>query len=133
MTTKTLLEIDRLCDACTPVYVIASTVGCSQNVIYVRMQETGRKAKHIHPRAVYRVTRIKTGRAVVGTLEECAEQLGVKKATLESARVRWLNQGGHRPTKWKIEKLGERRWKGWEEAPTGTQEGACRWTKKSLM
>ena len=96
MTTKTLLEIDRLCDACTPV----------------------------PPRAVYRVTRIKTGRAVVGTLEECAEQLGVKKVTLEKARGRWLNQNGHRRTKWKIEKLGERRWKGWEEAPTGPQGGA---------
>lgn len=29
MTTKTLLEIDRLCDACTPVSVIASKVGCA--------------------------------------------------------------------------------------------------------
>lgn len=123
MTTKTLLEIDRLCDACTPVHVIASTIGCSQSAVYVRMQ-AGRKAKHIHPRAVYRVTHIKTGRAVVGTMEECAEQLGVKKATLESARSRWLNQGGHRRTKWKIEKPGERRWKGWEEAPTVPQEGA---------
>ena len=110
MTTKMLLEIDRLCDACTPVPVIASTVGCSKNMVY--------------PRAVYRVTRIKTGRAVVGTLEECAEQLGVKEATLESARGRWLNQNGHRRTKWKIEKLGERRWKDWEEATTGPQEGA---------
>lgn len=116
MTTKMLLEIDRLCDACTPVPVIASTVGCSKNMVYIRMQETGRKAKHIHPRAVYQVTRIKTGRAVVGTLEECAEQLGVKKATLEKARWRWLNQNGHKRTKWKIEKLGERRWKGWEDA-----------------
>ena len=124
MTTKMLLEIDRLCDSCTPVPVIASTVGCSKNMVYNRMQETGRKAKHIHPRAVYRVTRIKTGRAVVGTMEECAEQLGVKKATLEKARGRWLNQNGHRRTKWKIEKLGERRWKGWEDAPTGPQEGA---------
>ena len=124
MTTKMLLEIDRLCDACTPVPVIASTVGCSKNMVYIRMQETGRKAKHIHPRAVYRVTRIKTGRAVVGTLEECAEQLGVKEATLESARWRWLNQNGHRRTKWKIEKLGECRWKGWEEATTGPKGGA---------
>ena len=124
MTTKTLLEIDRLCDACTPVSVIASKVGCAQNMVYIRMRETGRKARHIHPRAVYRVTRIKTGRAVVGTLEECAEQLGVKEATLKSARNRWINQNGHRRTKWKIEKLGERRWKGWEEAPTGPQEGA---------
>lgn len=31
MTTKMLLEIDRLCDACTPVPVIASTVGGSKN------------------------------------------------------------------------------------------------------
>lgn len=124
MTTKTLLEIDRLCDACTPVPVIASTVGCSKNMIYIRMQETGRKAKHIHPRAVYRVTRIKTGRDVVGTMEECAEQLGEKEATLKSARNRWLNQNGHRRTKRKIEKLGERRWRGWEDAPTGPQEGA---------
>ena len=112
MPTKMLLEIDRLCDACTPVPVIASTVGCSKNMVYIRMQDTGRKAKHIHPRAV------------VGTLEECAEQLGVKKATLQKARWRWLNQNGHRRTKWKVEKLGERRWKGWEEAPTGTQGGA---------
>lgn len=124
MTTKMLLEIDRLCDACTPVSVIACTVGCSKNMVYIRMQETGRKAKHIHPRAVYRVTRIKTGRTVVGTLEECAEQLGVKEATPKSARNRWLNQNGHRRTKWKIEKLGERRWRGWEDAPTGPQEGA---------
>lgn len=124
MTTKMLLEIDRLCDACTPVSVIACTVGCSKNMVYIRMQETGRKAKHIHPRAVYRVTRIKTGRTVVGTMEECAEQLGVKKATLKSARNRRLNQNGHRRTKWKIEKLGERRWRGWEDAPTGPQEGA---------
>lgn len=116
MTTKTLLEIDRLCDACTPVPVIASTVGCCKNMVYIRMRETGRKAKHIHPRAVYRVTRIKTGRTVVGTMEECAEQLGVKKATLKSARNRWLNQNGHRRTKRKIEKLGERRWRGLEEA-----------------
>ena len=101
MTTKTLLEIDRFCDACTPVPVIASTVGCSKNMVYNRMRETGRKAKHIHPRAVYRVTRIKTGRAVVGTLEECAEQLGVKKVTLEKARGRWLNQNGHRRRKWR--------------------------------
>ena len=120
MTTKTLLEIDRFCDACTPVPVIASTVGCSKNMVYNRMRETGRKAKHIHPRAVYRVT----GRAVVGTLEECAEQLGVKKVTLEKARGRWLNQNGHRRTKWKIEKLGECRWKGWEEATTGPKGGA---------
>lgn len=124
MTTKMLLEIDRLCDACTPVSVIACTVGCSKNMVYIRMQETGRKAKHIHPRAVYRVTRIKTGRTVVGTMEECAEQLGVKKATLKSARNRRLNQNGHMRTKWKIEKLGERRWRGWEDAPTGPQEGA---------
>lgn len=124
MTTKMLLEIDRLCDACTPVSVIACTVGCSKNMVYIRMQETGRKAKHIHPRAVYRVTRIKTGRTVVGTMEECAEQLGVKKAALKSARNRRLNQNGHMRTKWKIEKLGERRWRGWEDAPTGPQEGA---------
>ena len=124
MTTKMLLEIDRLCDACTPVSVIACKVGCFKNMVYIRMRETGRKARHIHPRAVYRVTRIKTGRAVVGTLEECAEQLGVKKVTLEKARGRWLNQNGHRRTKWKIEKLGECRWKGWEEATTGPKGGA---------
>ena len=47
MTTKMLLEIDRLCDACTPVPVIASTVGCSKkNGLYPHAGDRAESKAH---------------------------------------------------------------------------------------